>query len=132
MNCTTPLPLICASDTAVPSGQPSQAPPVFTRLLPDAVTFCRVIQRTASPDDGGTTVGDGGAGAGLGAGAGAGPGAGAGAGAGTGAGVGADGETPSRCVGIRTMNTSARFPPRFDVHRKYSPVTSRCPFGRFS
>ena len=38
---------------------------------------------------------------------------------------------PASCAGIRTMKTSARLPPMFDAHRKYSPVGSMLPFGRF-
>src|SRR5688500_4792999 len=133
MNSTKPLPLISPSDTAAASGQPSQPPPVRTSAPSFTCTLMRLIQRMASPAAG-AGAGDG-VGTGVGAtGAGAtGAGAGAGAGAGVvGAGVAVPGATPRLSVGMRTMKASARSPPRFVVQTKYSPVTSRLPFGRFS
>src|SRR5688572_33163306 len=104
-------------DTALASGHPSQ-PPVFTRLVPVAETFTVNAHCTGSVTDGVVGVG-------LGAGS-------VGVGVGVGVGAGADEPViPSRWAGMRAMNTSARLPPMFDAHRKYSPVGSMFPFGRF-
>jgi hypothetical protein len=56
---------------------------------------------------------------------------GAGAGAGEGEGAGALLLTPSLSCGTRTMKASLRPVPMLLVQMKYSPVTSRFPFGRF-
>ena len=46
-------------------------------------------------------------------------------------GGGCDGLAPRRSSGTRTMNASRRPEPAFAVQMKYSPVTSRLPFGIF-
>src|SRR5580765_1257273 len=87
-NWSTPLPLTCWFDTAVPSGQPLQ-PPTFVSVVPFAATFTRLIQ-VAAPVDG---AGAGAVGAGV-------VGDGAGAGAGVGAGVVGAGATGVGVVGV--------------------------------
>src|SRR4030095_282394 len=126
-----PLPVISFCDTALASGHSLQ-PPVFCRLSPLAVTLMRLIHCSVP-----AVVTGAGAGAGVGAGAGAGSGVGEGAGAGLGDGAGDEGAgapplTPSLLCGMRTMNASLRPLPMFVVQMKYSPVTSRLPFGRFA
>src|SRR5687767_138989 len=107
-----PFPESEFDDTALASGHPSQ-PPVFTRLVPVADRLMVNAHCTGSVTDGAVGVG-------VGAGS-----------VGVGVGAGADEPViPSRCVGIRAMNTSARLPPMFDVQRKYSPVGSMFPLGR--
>ncbi len=117
---------ICCSETAPASGQPLH-PPLFCSVLPLAATFTCMLQLIEPLTGTGTfTTGDGVGVLSTGAGVGAGDGVGAGGGGVVGTGVGVP---PSCPFGMWTMNASARPEDSFDVQMKYSPVTSRFPFG---
>src|SRR5262245_34221087 len=125
VNDTAPLPEVMRCvETAPASPQPPQ-PPVFRNSPLLAATLTMLVQSTGVPGAGpaGTTgvgIGIGGAGGGD-----------VGGGGAPGAGVVPGGRLGAGPPGMRTTNASSRLVPALPVQMKYSPVTSRLPFGSF-